>query len=449
MRYRRNNNVTLLLIMALVGVLGTTIAFAAFSSTLTIKGEANVTPISSTFGVKFSSNSTKLETNNITPTGNGSAAIINNDGNPTIKNLNASFTSPGEKVVYKFYVLNTGEYDAYLSSVVYNNAPNSSTFKYCDIPTGTDTSLANSACSSIKVTTQIDTLSYTDTTLNITGHVLKKGASEVVTVTIEYPSGSSMADGPFSIRFGNIYLTYGSTSLSGTPTLPEEEPICKAVLTSDMGNVPSGSYAAGDEYTCQVNDTTTHNFYILNTDGDKVNLIMDRNICNDGTEATASNLCTVFWVIKDDYLAAGGDEDRWGKYSCTKGPITALKYLAEATSSWSNIPSLNETYTDENTSQDWNYGTISLTGKARMIKSSEIKTFKEAKYLFNYLRNNPSANFSNTIDGIYGYWSLSSVNWYGKTLYHMGGPNYSVVNENGYGDYGVRPVITLLKSDLG
>ena len=107
MRYRRNNNVTLLLIMALVGVLGTTIAFAAFSSTLTIKGEANVTPISSTFGVKFSSNSTKLETNNITLTGNGSAAIINNDGNPTIKNLNASFTSPGEKVVYKFYVLNT------------------------------------------------------------------------------------------------------------------------------------------------------------------------------------------------------------------------------------------------------------------------------------------------------------------------------------------------------
>ena len=224
--------------------------------------------------------------------------------------------------------------------------------------------------------------------------------------------------------------------------------ICTPVTSSTLGNVPSGNFVNGDEYTCQVNDTTTHNFYILNTEGDKVNLIMDRNICNDGTEATASNLCIVFWVIKDDYLAAGGAEDRWDRYSCTKGPITALKYLNEATSSWTNIPNLNETYTDENTSQDWNYGTISLTGKARMIKSSEIDNFLNAKYLFNYLRNNPSANFSNTIDGIYGYWSLSSVNWYGKTLYHMGGPNYSIVDSNGYGYYGVRPVIKLNKTDF-
>ena len=451
MRYRRDNNVTLLLVMALVGVLGTTIAFAAFSSTLTIKSEANVTPISSTFGVKFSSNSTKLETNNITPTGNGSAAIINNDGNPTIKNLNASFTAPGEKVVYKFYVLNTGEYDAYLSSVVYNNAPNSSTFKYCDIPSGTDTSLANSACSSIKVTTQIDTLSYTDTTLNITGHVLKKGSSEVVTVTIEYPSGSSMADGPFSIRFGNIYLTYGSTSLSGTPTLPEEEPICKAVLTSDMGNVPSGSYAAGDEYTCQVNDTTTHNFYILNTDGDKVNLIMDRNICNDGTEATASNLCTVFWTTKEDYIAAGGTESDWGTDgNNNKGPITALKYLNEATSNWTNIPSLNEIYTDNR------YGPISLTGKARLPKNSELGSYFTGFYLFNYLNKLPFSVASKTqqvISGIYGYWSLTTnVPTVGDprinaayALYYGGGNQNTLISED---KYGVRPVITLPKSDI-
>ena len=226
-------------------------------------------------------------------------------------------------------------------------------------------------------------------------------------------------------------------------------PICTGVTTSVLGNVPEGNYAKGDEYTCKVNDTTTHNFYILNTEGDKVNLIMDRNLCSDGTEATASNLCIVYWMIKDDYLAAGGEEDKWSKYPCTKGPITALKYLDEATSSWTNIPNLNETYTDENTSQDWNYGTISLTGKARMIKSSEIDTFLNAKYLFNYLRNNPSANFSNTIDGIYGYWSLSSTNWYGQTLYYMGGSNYSNVDSNGYGYYGVRPVITLSKSDLG
>ena len=259
---------------------------------MTIKSEANVAPISSTFGVKFSSNSTKLETNNITPTGNGSAAIINNDGNPTIKNLNASFTSPGEKVVYKFYV--------------------------------------------------------------------------------------------------------------------------------------------------------------LNTNGDKVNLIMDRNICSDGTKATSSNTCFVQWITKEDYISAGGTESDWGTQgNNNKGTITALKYLNEATSSWTNIPSLNEIYTDDR------YGSISLTGRARLPKNSELKSYFSAFYLFNYL-NKLQFSTSKTqqvISGIYGYWSITapvpstadSRIYVAYALYYNGGTQSTDINAD---KYGVRPVITLSKSDI-
>ena len=225
MGYNRRNT-TLILIITLVSVLGLSIAFAAFSSSLTVKGNATITPDSGNFKVVFSSSSTSLSTTNVsvTKTGNATAGTptIDNSGNPTIKNLSASFTSPGEKVEYTFYARNGGSYDAYLSSVVFDNIKNKSTFKECVAGSGTTASMVDTACNGIKVTTTVLSTSYTSTTLNITNHVLKKNNSELVKVTIEYTSGSSVADGPFTINFGKIYLTYGSTSLSGMPTLPAD-----------------------------------------------------------------------------------------------------------------------------------------------------------------------------------------------------------------------------------
>ena len=128
-------NMTLILIITLVSVLGLSIVFAAFSSTLTVKSNATITPDSGNFKVVFSSSSTLLSTTNVsvTKTGNATAGIptIDNGGNPTIKNLSASFTSPGEKVEYTFYARNEGSYDAYLSSVVFDNIKNKSVFKEC------------------------------------------------------------------------------------------------------------------------------------------------------------------------------------------------------------------------------------------------------------------------------------------------------------------------------
>ena len=237
MGYKRKNT-TLILIITLVSVLGLSIGFAAFSSSLTVKNNATITPDSGNFKVVFSSKSDSLSTTgvSVTKTGNAQAETptIDNSGNPTIKNLSASFTAPGEKIEYTFYARNAGSYDAYLSSVVFNNINDKSVFKECVASSGTTASMVEEACKGIKVTTTVLSTAYTDTTLNITGHKLNKNASELVKVTIEYTSGSSVADGPFTINFGSIYLTYGSTELTGYPILP---------MTSD------GIYTDGSELT--------------------------------------------------------------------------------------------------------------------------------------------------------------------------------------------------------
>ena len=149
MGYGRRNT-TLILIMTLVSVLGLTIAFAAFSSTLTISSSANVTPELGEFKVVFSSKSDSLSTTGVTVTKTGNATAgtptIDNSGNPTISGISANFTSPGEKVEYTFYARNAGNYDAYLSSVVFNNIKGKTSFKECVAGTGTTSSLVSAAC---------------------------------------------------------------------------------------------------------------------------------------------------------------------------------------------------------------------------------------------------------------------------------------------------------------
>ena len=440
MGYNKRNT-TLILIMTIVSVLGLSVAFAAFSSTLTVKSNATITPDSGNFKVVFSSSSTSLSTTNVSvsKTGNSTAGTptIDNSCNPTIKDLSASFTAPGEKVEYTFYARNEGSYDAYLSSVVFDNINGKSVFKECVAGSGTDASLVASACNGIKVTTTVLSTSYTDTTLNITNHVLKKNNSEVVKVTIEYTSGAAVADGPFTINFGKIYLTYGSTSLSGMPTIPEEPTICKSVTTATTGNVPTGSFNYGDEYTCQVGDGEAKTFFVLETSGDNVSLIMNANVGSDGKIVTSSstNKSTVAWVSLEDYIAAGGTEADYGSYgNNNKGPITANKALKEYTSTWTNLSSSQ----------------ITLPS-AEQIATASGQTFNNSSisglstWLYDYLDGT-----THPVSGVKSYWTITphaaysyyvlSVNYNGYLSY------YHTVNVTG--STGVRPVITISKSDL-
>ncbi len=213
----KNRNAQVIAIIALVvGVVGLSIGFASFSSVLNIQASANVKPDSSTMNVDFSSAIDKVEVNEIIPTAEPTSlattnATIDNSVDPTISNLSATFTEPGQSVVYKFYAYNAGELNAYLKSIVYANVTGKNTPKVCTAKEGTTDALVQKACENIFIKVKVGNELETATgKASITGHSLAKKTGELITVTLEYASNAERTDGDFSVAFGDITLNYSS-----------------------------------------------------------------------------------------------------------------------------------------------------------------------------------------------------------------------------------------------
>ena len=251
-----------------------------------------------------------------------------------------------------------------------------------------------------------------------------------------------------------------------------------------MGSV---STKIGTEYECEVKPGTKYAFYVLSTEGveenKKVNLIMDRNICNDGTIPTSDKPCLYAWHWQiQEY------DDSDNRY----GPDIAMTNLYNGTKGWTNVPDMIMDYYDEGNKKDPTYGyesiitdeitkVTTITGqgkesnyqtfgditnplKARLPKEYEVLTLCTisngscpmwlVKNLYydsalnsycNYCLSEYSENQSNGITNIYGYWLLSSGarSPYGASSVHCHGNvvfnfHTSYVSENG-----IRPVITV------
>ena len=214
----------------LVGVVGLSLGFAAFTNTLTIKSSAEVTVDDDTFNVDFSKQSASVVDGTLAGTPNPATngptaadATIDNStaGAPKITGLKATFTEPGQKVTYSFYTKNAGALKAYLTNVNFANATGGSANKVCTAKTGTDQTLVNSACNGITLKLTLGSEDFTATTARAsfataTAHDLEKNGtspdSEAVTVEIAYAAGSAQADGDFDVAFGDITLNYSSVA---------------------------------------------------------------------------------------------------------------------------------------------------------------------------------------------------------------------------------------------
>ena len=187
--------------------------------------------------------------------------------------------------------------------------------------------------------------------------------------------------------------------------------------------VPLGNYLPGDEYICQVNDSQTQHFIVMNTEGDKVNLLMTYNIDSTGTAVTETT--------------GTNERVRWNStWDRTLGPVSAMELLNKATSNWTNIPMLNETYNDEG----GNFTNYKITGRARLPKVSELKSLGDFACI------NYSNGDDKWFDGVYGYWTLSSSREYEHAAMVINNGCSVFINSGKI--FGVRPVITLDKSSL-
>ena len=104
-----------------------------------------------------------------------------------------------------------------------------------------------------------------------------------------------------------------------------EEETCEK--TTCLENSDANSCTQGTIVRYAVSDTENHYFYVLHDDGATLTLQQREN--------TVKN---VPWISKEDYIAAGGTEAEYGTDgNNTKGPITAITKLEEATKTWSNV----------------------------------------------------------------------------------------------------------------
>ena len=213
----KNRSGQVIAIIALVvGVVGVSIGFSAFSNALKIQSSATVTPDKDTLNVDFSSSDQSVDASTITPTVSAEAvkatnAAIDNTNDPTISNLSATFTEPGQTATYNFYAYNTGELTAYLKSIVYGNATGETANKVCKAKEGTTDELVQKACNGISLKVKVGSEAETASGLgSISGHSLAKTKAEAITVTLEYAAGAERADGDFTVSFGDVTLNYSS-----------------------------------------------------------------------------------------------------------------------------------------------------------------------------------------------------------------------------------------------
>ena len=125
-----------------------------------------------------------------------------------------------------------------------------------------------------------------------------------------------------------------------------DKPVCELASDSLKTGIELGA-----KYNCEVKPGKTYTFYVLSNNNDgTTNLIMDQNINSDGTpagmtgiEQNGENIYNlVAWISNSDYRCDGD-------YCTTteKGPITAMRFLYNATKSWTNVNPINYIYNDK------------------------------------------------------------------------------------------------------
>ena len=167
------------IVALLIAVVGLTVGYAAYSSTLTINGTANVDPASwkVNFGYKTGDSLTGTIKGHATETTAPTLA------DTTISGFDVTLKAPGDSVTYNFLIKNSGTLNAKLASFTMGTltcAPNE----------GSNISQedATELCGELKYT-----LTYADDSTITTGTPLNSNDSKELKLKLEWPSASTLS----------------------------------------------------------------------------------------------------------------------------------------------------------------------------------------------------------------------------------------------------------------
>ena len=181
-------------IALLVAVAGLTIGYAAYSSTLTVNGTANVDPAD--WNVKFAYTTGSSLT--AEATGNAVEVTAPTLSDTAVSGFDVTLKAPGDSITYKFSVKNTGSLDATLGTFTMGTlscAPNDgSSITQED---------ATKLCNELQYT-----LKYADNSEITTGTTLEKttGSKDLV-LSLVWPESSTLK------VTDDVKVTIGATTL--------------------------------------------------------------------------------------------------------------------------------------------------------------------------------------------------------------------------------------------
>ena len=271
-----------------------------------------------------------------------------------------------------------------------------------------------------------------------------------VTKTLQQ-SGHKISEGIITFNNGNI-ISYANLKMDGkyyhlstSGKKSESNKEKYGILVEKNG---TEEFNKGDKYTYKVNATDTFNFYVLAEPEDgKVNLIMDRNICEDGSTV---GTCNYGWHSTG--------------YN-TFGPTVAMTKLYNATKKWSNVPDMIMNYRDENngTATDMGYtsiitinGVTTITGKPTTnittIGTSD-KPLKTRLPRYDEMTGAGCTGASGScptwlMENNGTYWLLSSQKNDNDKAFHTVSSGYLAAFCCSASGKAIRPVITVNISDL-
>ena len=189
--------------------------------------------------------------------------------------------------------------------------------------------------------------------------------------------------------------------------------------------------AIGSMYECDPGDGTKRNFYVLKTKSDSVSLIMDRNI-SEGT---------MTWNNAMKYIANNNLETSWKYVASVDLPKAQDIADAADNSSWKTVDSGSTWWCFASHKQDMQSAPYCNTSGAQAYN-----------WLYDYTRvcNGCSHSLSDTNGQPYGYWTRDAVNETSTArAWNVSRYGYLDVNDaSSASGHGVRPVITILKSNI-
>ena len=462
----------IILIVLAVCLIGITVAYATLSQNLNISGVAKVGKTS--WNIHF----TKVLTPKAEGYAEGGKATLNSDS--TVLTVSEGILKvPGDTITYVFDVINEGDLDAEVETVL-------TTIDSCKA--SDDTTDVTMYCDKIKYD-----LVYQDTKEAVKKNdQLLKGESKTLNLIITYDKNKELTSLPNTeIVLDNITSTINYTMIqksSGSTEEPQNKIVCKrattlhteectqkdttnycggagytiagsrGTTTITYGNLgTSGALTSGDAFDCDVNgdgvyDSKTERFYYVS------------DYYNTSTKSFESDTAVLIYYNN----VSSGNSNNKTTYAYDSsgenfhGPRTAIKELP-TTSQWSNISLKNTTrsISNESGSNTTTGGTtpsnFSYAGYAtRLLTIEELRIATENNGIptfqvgeidnFTYLLENTS--FSN--ENNFAWWLENvrsdnsrqawSVNGYYRTVY---GNTVEDISSTG-----VRPAIEVSKTNI-